>query len=224
VNFCSALERATHLYVSCLPITSLRASLESLRRSYDLDPSRRWYEPVTEVTRALYALEAERHIAWLEPTREYPGRSIIDFHTIVVFHHRDFCERLVALVTAHPAFRGAQAGPYQFDPDSPAWAAYSVLRDLGFRPVFGTEAPYYAPTNAIMCPLSYDRYYFSTAYSSIVHQLREICVRIPIYRAAVTEAAAVAARCLAEPLARRRRQARLMCLYQTVAQRVFSAF
>ena len=89
---CVALARATQRQPrdAWLPLTSLRAALDRLRRRYDLDPSRRWLEPVAAITRALFALDAERHIAMLEPTPQDPARSVLGFHTIVVFRHREF--------------------------------------------------------------------------------------------------------------------------------------
>jgi hypothetical protein len=140
---CKAFQRATQLRgVAWRSFDSLDAALDRLRLRYDLDPSRRWFEPVAAVVRMLYDMQLDNVIRMQGPAG-YPigfaEINILGFAYLTVYDEVRWYHRLVDLTAAHPAFQTELAGPYQQVVDTPSLAAYRVLKDLCWKQVYDTH-------------------------------------------------------------------------------------
>jgi hypothetical protein len=67
--------------------------------------------------------------------------TILGMHSIHVLDTAAWIQELLAVVRTHPAFQHPLAGPYAYDAEDPAWAAYVVLLDFGLRPVLSSSIP-----------------------------------------------------------------------------------
>ena len=132
-HVCKAFARATYLNVKWQPFHGLEPALDRLRRRYDLDE--RWFAPVEQVVRALYRLQEQNAIEFHLPSVQHHAMNVLGVNCMAVWNYATFSDTLVELVSTHPAFDGHRAGPYEFLETNPPWAAWAVLRDIGFRHV-----------------------------------------------------------------------------------------
>jgi hypothetical protein len=131
-HVCKAFARASYLPgLQWQPFHCLDAALQRLRRRYDFDEP--WLAPVEQVVRALYAMNEQRIIEFHLPSALFPSMNVLGIHCIAVNNYAAFRDTLVELVSTHPAFQGDDAGPYRFLETNDQWAAFAVIRDLGFR-------------------------------------------------------------------------------------------
>jgi hypothetical protein len=131
-HVCKAFARVTYLdAVPWQPFHCLDAALQRLRRRYDFDEP--WLAPVEQVVRALYAMREQGIIEFHLPSVLFPSMNVLGIHSIAVWNYAAFRDTLVDLVSSLAAFQGEDAGPYRFLETNDQWAAFAVIRDLGFR-------------------------------------------------------------------------------------------
>jgi hypothetical protein len=128
-------------HVTWVPFGSLEAALERLAERYALGPTMRYYECVEAFTHTLFALELGGTVQFLPGNPAHTDCTILGMHSIHVLDTAAWIQELLAVVRTHPAFQHPLAGPYAYDAEDPAWAAYVVLLDFGLRPVLSSSIP-----------------------------------------------------------------------------------
>lgn len=125
------------------PFHHLDAALHRLRRRYDLDVDKLWFEPVEQIVRALYWLCDQKMIVFDVPLPHHhlERMNVLGLTGMIIINPAAFIHKLITTVLVHPAFARVEAGPYRYVEHNAPCVVRAILRDLGLRPASNTQPP-----------------------------------------------------------------------------------